>query len=407
MNSEEAWNRLGMVTNVAMRRWTQERPGHKTFKLERRGDGERAVYHILIEETEREARWFDRARFDAFWELWVENKRDPDDYRNIGPGKGMYKHAYYMLPMAAALEAGRDAQSSPTAHEFKYGEKQTWQMAVNAIRDLGGTATIAEVEQYLADKNPIFKTTNVRPDLDLVSVNAFGRANWPANQKPRIVDGSNSLDLLFVEKRGVRTYTFYDPEIHGIWKLAAVPGDAKLRPLRLDIQPTESALGTLRKALETEDEFDPDDDTDARTKTLGSIARRQGQAAFRMALLKAYDRCCAFTGCDVEQTLEAAHIRPYLGTRTNVVANGLLLRSDLHTLFDLRLLRINPGDMKIEISPKVKANHYQAITGKMMTLPRNSAEQPSAAALIWHWNACALNFPHDGIGEPTAQAIEA
>jgi hypothetical protein len=95
----------------------------------------------------------------------------------------MFKHAYYMLPMAAALEAGGDAQASTHKREFKFGEKQTWQMAVDAVRDLGGTATIEEVEQFLAKQNPLFKPTNVRPDLDLDSVNAFGRANWSPNQK--------------------------------------------------------------------------------------------------------------------------------------------------------------------------------------------------------------------------------
>ena len=378
---------------MAMRRWTAARPGYKTFKLERQGEGERAIYQIIIEATGREPRWFDRERFDAFWKLWTEGKRNPNEYRNIGPAGGMYKHAYYMLPMAAALEASRDAQTRAPKREFKYGEKQTWQMAVDAVRDLGGTATIDEVEQYLAKHNPLFKPTNVRPDLDLVSVNAFGRANWSQNQRPRVVDGSNSFDLLFVEKRSIRTYTFYEPEIHGIWELAAVPGDPKLRPKRLDIQPIEKELDALRDELESEDEFDPNDDTDARTKTLGAIARRQGQTGFRKALLMAYYHRCAFTGCDVEQTLEAAHIRPYLGERTNVVENGLLLRSDLHTLFDLRLVRIKPSDMKIEISSKVKGDHYQAIAGTIMRLPPANAEQPSVAALRWHWNACALNFP--------------
>lgn len=406
MNSDEAWNRLNTVTNVAMRRWTAARPGYKTFKLERQGVGESTVYQITIEDTGREPRWFDRERFNAFWRLWSEGKRNPNDYRNVGPAGGMYKHAYYMLPMAAALEAVGDAQASARKREFKYGEKQTWQMAADAVRDLGGTATIDEVGQYLAKQNPLFKPTNLRPDLDLVSVNAFGRANWSPNQKPRVVDGSNPFDLLFVEERSIRTYTFYEPEIHGIWELAAAPGDTKLRPRRLDIQPTETELDALRDELESGDEFDPNDDTDARTKTLGAIARRQGQTGFRKALLRAYDRRCAFTGCDVEQTLEAAHIRPYLGERTNVVMNGLLLRSDLHTLFDLRLIRINPSDMRIEISSKVKGDHYQTVAGTIMRLPPPNAEQPSLAALTWHWNACVLNFPHNRIGDLAPETVE-
>jgi hypothetical protein len=196
VNSDEAWNRLNTVTNIDMLRWTAARPGYKTFKLECQGDGERAVYRITITETGREPRWFDRERFDAFWNLWTEGKRNPNDYRNVGPAGGMYKHAYYMLPMAVALEAGKDSPASEPKREFKYGNRQTWQMAVDAVKDLGGTATIDEVRQYLARHHPHFKLTNVRPDLDLVSVNAFGRANWSPNKKPRIVDGSNPLQGL-------------------------------------------------------------------------------------------------------------------------------------------------------------------------------------------------------------------
>lgn len=405
MNSDEAWSRLNTVTDMTMRRWTAVRPGYKSFKLERQGDAEHAVYQIIITDTGREPRWFDRARFNAFWKLWTEGRRNPNDYRNTGPAGGLYKHAYYMLPIAAALETGRDTPETELKREFKYGEKQTWQMAVDALRALGGTATIPEVEQYLSIRHPSFNLKNVRPDLDLVSVNAFSRANWSPNQKARVIDGSNSFDLLFVETLGIRTYTFYEPEVHGIWELAAVPGDTKLRPQRLDIQPTEAALDALRDELESEDEFDPDDDTDARTKTLGAIARRQGQMGFRKSLLKAYAGRCAFTGCDVEQALEAAHIRPYLGAHTNVVVNGLLLRSDLHTLFDLRLVRINPGDLKIEVSTKLKGDYYQAIAGKILRLPLTNAERPSLAALNWHWNACALNFPADCIKNPVAQVI--
>ena len=59
---------------------------------------------------------------------------------------------------------------------------------------------------------------------------------------------------------------------------------------------------------------------------------------FRDALIGAYAGRCAITGCSVLDILEAAHITPYLGPDTNHVTNGLLLRADLHTLFDTCLL---------------------------------------------------------------------
>ncbi|WP_169719739.1 HNH endonuclease, partial [Novosphingobium acidiphilum] len=56
--------------------------------------------------------------------------------------------------------------------------------------------------------------------------------------------------------------------------------------------------------------------------------------------MKAYDGKCAVTSCAIEPLLEAAHIHPYLGPKTNHVTNGMLLRADIHTLFDLGLLAI-------------------------------------------------------------------
>ncbi|MEO2018753.1 MAG: HNH endonuclease signature motif containing protein [Fuerstiella sp.] len=52
--------------------------------------------------------------------------------------------------------------------------------------------------------------------------------------------------------------------------------------------------------------------------------------------------------------LEAAHIRPYRRPEDNDVQNGLLLRADIHTLFDLNLLGIEPGTWQIHIHPRIK-----------------------------------------------------
>lgn len=63
---------------------------------------------------------------------------------------------------------------------------------------------------------------------------------------------------------------------------------------------------------------------------------REGQPAFRGALILAYAGECAITGCAVTDLLDAAHIARYSGPKSNVTANGLLLRTDIHKLFDLR-----------------------------------------------------------------------
>lgn len=124
---------------------------------------------------------------------------------------------------------------------------------------------------------------------------------------------------------------------------------------------------------------DPDgpmSDRDARTRVLREIALRRGQVAFRRQLLAAYDHRCAITGETAEQVLEAAHIKRHRGEHTNVVRNGLLLRSDVHTLFDLNLLGIDPLG-RVVISEVMKGTSYWALHGKLARLPVASRSRPS------------------------------
>lgn len=88
--------------------------------------------------------------------------------------------------------------------------------------------------------------------------------------------------------------------------------------------------------------FDPKDSKDQRVRAIAEVVRRRGQAKFRKRLLDAYSNTCAVTGCDAVEALEAAHITPYLGEETNHPQNGLLLRADIHSLFDLGLISIDP-----------------------------------------------------------------
>jgi HNH endonuclease len=99
--------------------------------------------------------------------------------------------------------------------------------------------------------------------------------------------------------------------------------------------------------------FDPSDITDGRRRVMASIAQRQGQPAFRWGLLQIYGSSCAFSNCVVSHVLDAAHIVPYRGVHTNHPQNGLLLRTDLHTLFDLGLLAVDTQDMTIIVAPSL------------------------------------------------------
>jgi putative restriction endonuclease len=124
--------------------------------------------------------------------------------------------------------------------------------------------------------------------------------------------------------------------------------------------------------------------TDAREKILASIVRRQGQPEFRRRLLDAYDSRCAVTECDVVDALEAAHIVPYCGPKSNHASNGLLLRADVHSLFDLGLVSIDADAMTVVIDPSLATSAYGELSGKKVRVPSAIDCKPSRAALEQH-----------------------
>lgn len=137
--------------------------------------------------------------------------------------------------------------------------------------------------------------------------------------------------------------------------------------------------------LEENNEFDPDSIVDARKKIQRSIIQRQGQPKFRKDLLKAYEKKCAITQCDVVEVLEAAHLVPYLGTGTNVVNNGLLLRGDIHTLWDRYLISIDPDTYTVHLHRSLMESEYAQYNGVKVSLPALDIEKPSYLALLNHY----------------------
>lgn len=131
-------------------------------------------------------------------------------------------------------------------------------------------------------------------------------------------------------------------------------------------------------------DFDPENILDGRRRIIAQIVRRQGQPYFRQRLLEVYGHRCAISGCDAEAALEAAHITPYRGSDTNVTQNGILLRADLHTLFDQGLIAINDIQMTVLISPKLRVTTYREIEGNSLRLPRDPLAWPSLEALRHH-----------------------
>jgi hypothetical protein len=146
----------------------------------------------------------------------------------------------------------------------------------------------------------------------------------------------------------------------------------------LPISEHEVEVEAESEAAETT--FDPADTTEAREKVKRAISLRRGQPKFRKALIKAYNGQCAVTSTPIESILEAAHIVPYQGAKTNHVTNGLLLRADIHTLYDLGLLAISEHYM-IHIDETLRSTEYGPLHKQIINLPKNKAKHPSKAAL--------------------------
>lgn len=116
---------------------------------------------------------------------------------------------------------------------------------------------------------------------------------------------------------------------------------------------------------------------------------RIGQGAFRVLITDAYSRKCSITGERTLPVLEAAHIKPYSEAGPNFISNGILLRSDMHTLFDSGYLTITT-DFNIEISSRIREEfqngkeYYQYHGKSLLVLPKNNIDLPDKKFIDWH-----------------------
>jgi len=130
--------------------------------------------------------------------------------------------------------------------------------------------------------------------------------------------------------------------------------------------------------------FNLDDVADVRERQIAEVVLRRGQGKFREALIAAYAGKCVISGCDAVEALEAAHISPYRGPNTNHPQNGLLLRADLHTLFDLGLLAIDPRTRSVVLADQLTTTSYAGLLGKTIAEANEPSACPSADALAQH-----------------------
>lgn len=150
------------------------------------------------------------------------------------------------------------------------------------------------------------------------------------------------------------------------------------------------AVQDAMRAHQARDRIASPSETDDRRFGAEFLARgRLGQGAFRVLVTDAYSRRCAVTGEKTLPVLEAAHIKPYSLDGPHAVTNGILLRSDLHKLFDLGYVTVT-GDLRLEVSARLKAEwengrEYYAYHGrKLICKPADIVNEPSRDFLRWH-----------------------
>jgi putative restriction endonuclease len=171
------------------------------------------------------------------------------------------------------------------------------------------------------------------------------------------------------------------------WSRNIVRGKTETNPARASLLLAEIQFDSHSEPEEFADRFELMD-ADEREIVLANGKPRIGQGTFRSRLLDAYDRRCAITGERTEPVLDAAHVQPYLGPRSNHLQNGLLLTKEFHTLFDLGLLTVTP-EYVVKVSSAVRENwsngkRYYEYDDQKIRLPAEVAARPSAAALEWH-----------------------
>lgn len=269
----------------------------------------------------------------------------------------------------------------------------------------------------IAKRNGLWDTTKNQPILRgdhvyfwLAGTGFVGRVT--VSQDSELLDGTENLPWT---DGGVRTYIarfwFTDvaePTRSVKWGEVVANTDLskRLNPvLRTDDAASEEWLASLftlvdevDAAFATEEDAERavvDTNRDTRERTLAEVAVRRGQPAFRKALLTAYDRKCAVTGSTTEQVLEAPHIFPYRGEHTNVTENGLLLRSDIHTLFDLFHVTIvfEGGKYVVRVSPEIEEEAYRSLDGNPVNVPAQHGDQPRPELLQQHNLECRWLSP--------------
>lgn len=171
------------------------------------------------------------------------------------------------------------------------------------------------------------------------------------------------------------------------WPRHVVQGKTESDPARASRLLHEIVYDAQEAPAEFQDRYEPVL-MDERARREAETVVREGQGTFRARLLTAY-RACAVTGEHSEPVLDAAHIQPYLGARSNHPQNGVLLTKEFHALFDKGFVTVT-ADYRVRVSRVLRerwnnGKRYYDYDGRTLaTLPSDERLRPSRDALEWH-----------------------
>lgn len=239
-------------------------------------------------------------------------------------------------------------------------------LAWECFGEANGAASFSEMESRLNEirTRNRFVTTGAIPQIGCIllsNVVLFPRDMWiaqPIDWAPR--------NLTY------QRYNLGEGEGARIWR------ECQDRVVTLRSQVSAYPVSAANEVLMERDRFGP----------LRLIKPRLGQGTFRVAVTDAYERACTITGEHSLPVLEACHIKPYSQEGPHAISNGLLLRADLHRLFDLGYLTVTP-DHRLKVSARLRVDYdngrtYYPLDGRPLKIPRAESLRPSSEFLTWH-----------------------
>ncbi|WP_326568052.1 YDG/SRA domain-containing protein [Amycolatopsis rhabdoformis] len=221
-------------------------------------------------------------------------------------------------------------------------------------------------------------------DQELVLGNAGLKRAYEERQPIRVIRGSKG-DKRFSPAAGYRYEGLFG--ITEMWPEVREQDGLRIWRFRL------VKLGTEASAAPTSDPDEAEDDNVSWTggHRTSLVKVRRGQRAFRTGLLEKYGLNCAVTGPAPKQVLQAAHLRAFADHGTHKRSEGLLLRSDIHSLFDAGLLAVDTADNTVVVAPSLRTHTtYGPLAGTALLVP--AGLMPDRAALDDHHQAARARW---------------